>query len=126
MNRRVGPDRDFFTNDEVKFTPNEDYWKPIPAFWEFVKESGLLCDELCDYSFECLPQWQKERVAKLYYAAARSTPNDRRGCAIEALHCLACNEGHDSAREAIVSWQRNYTKESGLNLVEELSNEAKS
>ena len=39
----------------------------------------------------------------------------------DALHTLACRQGHSAARDAIVSWQDGYTKCSHLALIQELA-----
>lgn len=40
--------------------------------------------------------------------------------AIEALHELACHDGHNAARNAIAEWQEEYTDESYTQLIKEL------
>lgn len=45
----------------------------------------------------------------------------RREALKEALHQVACNDGHDTARDAILEWQEGYTYESYALLIRDLA-----
>lgn len=45
----------------------------------------------------------------------------RKQRAIEALHALACSDGHKQARAAIVEWQDQYIEAGHLKLIQELA-----
>jgi len=54
-------------------------------------------------------------------SAATDCYDARRLAAIEALHQLACHDGHHHARRAIVEWMDDYIEAGHLALITELS-----
>lgn len=56
----------------VKFTPNEEYWAEVEAFWRQIRQCAALREDLIGWSWSGLNFSQRSEVAELLKATKKN------------------------------------------------------